>query len=470
MVLQTDDAFGSYAVLLVQAPSIVTLKLSALAGIDPRAALQVVRAVFNASYATLPLVALAWSWLLVRDRDPAMVIWAATGILLLNVVNFSAVSEILLATQLAYPLLLAASLQRPTRFANATILLLTPFILLLHALAAVLLLGLACGMVLRARRLGADARRAWVLAALFAGATAARIALDAWLATDYERSMWGGPLLADYFSAGFETACFLAIALASVLWFGFHRQGRERAVVVVSLTFATLLVGATIHNLTGIRRFDEQPVLLLALLGVTLVAMVFHAIRRQAETQPMSSADWAVFVLLWSAAGAIMTRYALLESFPLKTGATVLIGAVLLVLAAIDNMSDHSPADLRRRKLFVLNAAAVFAVLVLSKAAIWAAATTKLAQIPGSSATACVETDDVAMDWVRRSPGSILNNWSLPTLNLIRARERPASLLLEAGDCERFVQSGEIVVDPWTVLSTRQMPFVFGTDPDARHE
>lgn len=187
MTSQSAVRHHRYPVLLVQAPSIVALKLSAMAGVDPRSTLQVVRAVFNASYATLPLVALAWSWLLVRERDPAMLIWAAAPILLLNVVNFSAVSEILLATQLAFPLLLAASLERPTRFANATILLLTPFILLLHALAAVLLLGLACGMALRARRLGAQARRAWLLAALFAGVTVARLALDAWFATDYEK-------------------------------------------------------------------------------------------------------------------------------------------------------------------------------------------------------------------------------------------------------------------------------------------
>ena len=48
--------------------------------------------------------------------------------------------------------------------------------------------------------------------------------------------------------------------------------------------------------------------------------------------------------------------------------------------------------------------------------------------------------------------------------------DRPLGLLLESGDCERFLQSGEIAVDPWTVLTPRQLPFVFGADPDARHE
>jgi hypothetical protein len=81
-----------------------------------------------------------------------------------------------------------------------------------------------------------------------------------------------------------------------------------------------------------------------------------------------------------------------------------------------------------------------------------------------------VEIDDASMDWVRRSPGAILNNWSLPTLGLVHASMQPPVLLLEHGDCERFARSGEIAVDPWTVLVPRQLPFVFGKLPDARNE
>ena len=300
---------------------------------------------------------------------------------------------------------------------------LVPVILLLHALVAVLFAGLACGMLLRARRLNArDATRARILAVVFGGAALVRLVLDAWLATDYERGMWGGSALVDYFLARFETAFFLASATAGALWFGFRRQGLERAVVIVSMGFTVLTFGTALRNLSeDCAGFDEQPVPVLALLGVTLIAMVVHALRRPTGTQQMSSADRAVLVLLWSAAAAVISRYMLLESFPLKTGATVLIAAVLLVLAALDSTRDHPSFDVRRRELFVLNAAAVFAVLVLCKAAIWDAATTRLAQGLAASAAACVEIDDASMDWVRRSPGAILNNWSLPTLGLVSA-------------------------------------------------
>ena len=471
MTSQSAVRHHRYSMLLVQAPSIVALKLSALADLDPRSALTVVRGIFSLSYAILPLVALAWSWLLVRQRDPAMMLWPVAAILLLNVVNFSGVSEILLATQLAFPLVLAASQRHPSRFANTTILMLVPVILLLHALVAVLYVGLACGMALRARRLSErDASRARLLAALFGGAALIRLVLDAWLATDYERSMWGGSALGDYFSMGFETACFLAVATGSALWFAGRREVLERFIVVVSFGLTALMAWTAFRNLTGPRGLDEQPVQVLVLVGVTLIAMAVHAIRRPGGTKQISSTDRAVFVLLWSAVAAVITRYTLLESFPLKTGATVLIAAALLVLAAFDSTRDHPPIEVRRREHFVLNAAAVFAVLVLCKAAIWAAATARLAQEMAASTVACAEIDDTSMDWVRRSPGAILNNWSLPSLGLVSAPLRPPVLLLEAGDCGRFARSGEIVVDPWTVLTPRQLPFVFGANPDARDE
>jgi len=470
MTSQSAVRHHRYSVLFVQAPSIAAVRLSALADLDPRSALTIVRGVFSFSYAIVPFVALAWSWLLVRRRDPAMMIWPVAAILLLNVVNFSGVSEILLATQLAMPLMLAASQRHPSSLANTTILALVPVILLLHALVAVLFVGLACGMALCARRLNArDARRAWMFSALFGGAALARLVLDAWLATGYERSLWGGPAIADYFMARFATTCFLAIATGSALWFAHRRAVPERAIVAAACGFTALMVWTSLQNLAGLREFDEQPVPLLMLLGAMLIAMTALAVHRHGS-QRLSAADRAMLILPWSAASAIVTHYALLESFPLKTGATALFAAVLLVFTALDSTRDHPPAEMQHRELFVLNAAAIFAVLVLGKAAIWDAATTRLAQYLGASTAACVEIDDASLDWVRRSPGAILNNWSLPTLGLVNAPLQPPVLLLEAGDCDRFARSGEIAVDPWTVLTKQHLPFVFGEGTDARRE
>jgi hypothetical protein len=459
-----------YAVLLLQAPAIAALELSGRAGIDPRTVLPVVSALFRISYALVPFVALAWCWLLVRKHGPGLMLWPATTVLLLNVVNFSGVSEILAATQLAFALLFAAAEPRPTRFGGTTLLVLTPLILMLHALAALLFIGLACGMALHARRLDSRAGRAWALAGAFAFAACVRLALDAWISTDYERGMWTGQALGDYFSAGLETACFLAAATASALWFAASRNGSGRLVTGVSVVLVAVNLALAVQNLTKLIRADEQPLVLLVLIGGAALAMASLAWRAPGVTAQIALADRAVLALPWSAACALMARYTLLGSFPLKTGATVVIAAALIVLAALDAVRDHAPAETQRRGAFVVNAAAVFAVLVLAKAAIWDAANARLEQTLATSTTDCVETSDPSMNWVRRSPGAILNNWSLPSLALVGAPRHPVVLVLEAGDCARFALEGEVVVDPWTVLTRRQLPFVFGTDRVARRE
>jgi hypothetical protein len=470
MTSQSAVRHHRYSALLVQAPSIAALKLSALVDLEPRATLPVVRSLFSFSYAVLPFVALAWSWLLAKTRDPAMMLWPTVTILLLNVVNFSGVSEILLATQLALPLLLAASQRQPSRFSIATVLVLVPVILLLHALVAVLFAGLACGMALRARRLdGREASVAWVHAAVFSGAGFIRVLLDAGFATRYERDLWIGPALVDYFGTNFETSCLLVIATGSALWFAWRREVLERVIVVAGIGLTALMAWTALRNLAGLQASGEQPVALLALLGAVPIAMA-TLVLRGTGTQRASLADRVLLTLLWSAAGTIITRYAVLESFPLKTGATALIAAALLVFAASDSMRDRRPDDLRRREHFALHAGAVFAVLALSKAAIWDAATTRLARELSVRTAVCAEIDDPSMDWVRRSPGAILNNWALPTLGLVSATTLPPVLLLEAGDCARFARSGEIVVDPWTVLTPRQLPFVFGDAKDAHSD
>lgn len=394
-----------YAVLLIQAPSILGLWLAEAAGMDPRSALRLVGAVFNLSYAVVPVIALAWSWLVVRRRDSALMIWAAAPILLLNAVNFSWVSELLIALQLSCPLMLASYQSRRTRFDVATIVILTPIIVLLHALVAVLFIGIAIAMAIRAVRRVAIRRPSLMLAGAFLAAAAIRLMLDAWLLTDYERSMLEGPQLTSYFSARIETVVFLVASAAVTLWFAFCRHA--------------------------------------------------HA-----------NADRAGLILLWIATLMLITKYMALPYFPLKTGMTVIIAAVLIGCAGYDSTRDRMQPDEQRRRAFVINAAAIFAVLLICKAAIWHAANTRLSDTLAASGEKCVEIDDPSLAWLRDSPNTILNNWSLPSLALVSPPRRNPVLLLESGDCARFTRDGEIVVDPWTVLPRHALPFVFGEVPD----
>jgi hypothetical protein len=426
MVSQSAVRHHRYAVLLIQAPSILALRLSDLAGLDPRSALQLVGAVFRLSYAAVPFVALAWSWLLVRRRETGHLLWAATPILLLNAINFSAVSEILLAMQLSCPLMLAAYQRNPTRSDIATIVILTPIIFLLHALVPLLLLGLATGMLIRAGRVAAVRPLSLPLAATFASMAVLRLVLDAWLLTDYERNMLEAAQLAGYFSTRFENAAFLAVATSAALWFAFGRRAEPTTAAAGTLG---------VRPPTDIR---------------------------------LSFADKVALLLPWLAALAVVAGFATLDHFPLKTGTTVVIAAVLFACAGYDTTRDLQPLDVRRRSAFVLSAAGVFALIVLCKAVTWHGATSRLGASLAASGLPCIEIDDPSMHWLRQPPDTILDNWSLPSLVLVSTTlERPA-LLLQAGDCARFAQNGEIVVDPWTVLPARALPFVFGSEPAGR--
>lgn len=426
MTSQSAIRHHRYAVLLIQAPSILVLRLSGLAGLDPRSTLQLVGGVFSLSYAAVPWVALAWSWLLVRRREPGHLLWAATPILLLNVINFSAVSEILLAMQLSCPLMLAAHQRNATRFDIATVVILTPIIFLLHALVPLLLFGLATGMLIRARRVAAVRHLSLLMAGTFATMAVLRLVLDAWLLTDYERDMFEAAQAAGYFATSYENAAFLAVATTAALWFAFGRRAD-------STTAAAGTIG----------------------------------IRPPTDTR-LSLADKAALLLPWIAAVAVVARFATLHHFPLKTGTTVLIAAVLFACAGYDTTRALQPLDVRRRSAFLVSAAGVFAVIVLCKAVTWQAATSRLDESLAASGLPCIEIDDPSMDWLRQPPDTILDNWSLPSLVLVSATLERPTLLLQAGDCARFAQTGEIVVDPWTVLPTRALPFVFGSEAAGR--
>jgi hypothetical protein len=409
-----------HAVLLIQAPSIIGLWLAEAARMDPPAVLRLVGALFNLSYAVVPVIAVAWSWIIVRRRDPALMIWAATPILLLNAVNFSWVSELLLAMQLSCPLMLAAYQSRRTTCDMVTVAILTPIVVMLHALVSVLFIGMAIGMAIRAVRLVALRRSSLMLLGVFLAAAAIRLLLDAWLLTDYERSMLEGPQLTGYFSARIENVAFLVVSAAVTLWFAFSRHPNGS---IKALGTAEAGLPSNLH---------------------------------------VTRADRTGLILLWIATLAVVAKFMDLPYFPLKTGLTVIIAAVLIGFAAFDSTRNHGTSDVQRRRLLVINAAAIFAIVLISKAAIWHAANTRLNETLTATGKECVEIDDPSLDWLRDSPNTILNNWSLPSLVLVSPPRSNRALLLKAGDCARYTRTGEIVVDPWTVLPRPSLPFVFG--------
>jgi hypothetical protein len=160
-----------WSAVLIQAPAIGAQRLLAALHVAPGRALPLVRLAFDLGYATVPLVALGLSWLVVRRcQREELLLWPALVILLVNLVNCSWVSELLIAVELCCPLLLTALLMPRTRMHRLMTAALLPFVWLLHPLVAPLLVTM--GVVVAYARRAARATAAILMLAGLAKAVA----------------------------------------------------------------------------------------------------------------------------------------------------------------------------------------------------------------------------------------------------------------------------------------------------------
>ncbi len=100
--------------------------------------LRVLRVVFGAAYATIPLLALLLSWWIVRKHSPALFVWPSLAICFGTLPGqFGFISEALMVSQLAWPIILAVlcPIQRRTAF---LVLLLAWMVFFSHPLSSVI--------------------------------------------------------------------------------------------------------------------------------------------------------------------------------------------------------------------------------------------------------------------------------------------------------------------------------------------
>ena len=331
-LLMTGSAVRHHraSALAIQLPAIVARHATWNDG-DPSVAL--VRAAFCAGYALVPLTALGLSWGAVRRTRPGLFIWPALGILFVNLVNFSWVSELLIAMQLAWPPLLLAILEpgaARTRIATA---LLLPFVWLLHPLVAVFLATGAAACAYVAWRDPGRRRAASVLAAVHAVAALARVATARTGLTSYESSFLARTELVDYlFVSHWENLVVLGAALAIA---------------------ALVLRGS----------FDARAPATIAI----------------------------------AAAAVLVSQYFVdAHTFPLKTGLVVFVAAAVMLCAAIDACAAASARATPARLDLTVVLAAIFAAVMAAKGLEWQRAVARLAAEPVGAATRCRETDELS--------------------------------------------------------------------------
>jgi hypothetical protein len=386
-------------VYIIQAPSIIALKALSFIGADAYTRLATERLLFSLNYAAVPLVAILLSWLVVRGRQEGLFLWAALIILFVNLVNFSWVSELLIAMQLACPLMLGCFIHPQRAWARALAVALGALIFFLHPLSFLLLLAIGIGSFISGQG-RADARRAaFIAGSLLLTAAALKALLSLWHATDYERSMTQPASMHEYlFITPIENILFLALALALGLNRLLFREGESRQGLSLGIEAGLAAAGC-----------------------VTLVSYYFIG-------------HW---------------------NFPLKTGLALFAAMVLIVFASIDSRRVASPLERRHRLKLALALSFCFAAVIAAKSWVWHRPIEALERTLAAADAMCLERSRSDLDWLDDRPDNIIGNWSLPSLVLVMQMGSPAKYLLEAGDCAALRRSGEVRVDPWTTLSLK---------------
>jgi hypothetical protein len=380
------------------------------------------RLIFSAGYAAVPAVSLAGCWLLVRRRQPALLLFVLLSYLALQL-NFSGVSELLGALLLTWPLVLAMLVLPARRWVVAYALASGPLLLFLHPLAFLLCFGLA---------------------------------LLAWLTgggDDRARRIWR--------RVGFWLA---AHGVVRLLWTAFGLNVYERGRLNAPSALNYLLAETTAQHL---------------LLLVVAVAILLAARTLPARSAPAAGAEPPVRVAAFATGllpvGAIWVgaEFVLGEGITLKSAATFAVGLLAMTVVSWLVLTGRagrcvahgvpSPAPL-------LCGVAVLALL-LAKSTAWWTATRSLQNIVSGTDATCIafgpqEPYGLQWPWMR-----IVDDWATPFTalatrpfvpNLDGRGPQPVALLLSRDGCELLRRTGEVRFTDWLSRPFESVDRAFG--------
>jgi len=388
-------AHGRFPAAVVQMPTVLLAQLEATPS--------QVRLGFTLSYALVPFLTLASCWLVVRRSAPVAFLWPALGIICLNVVNFSGVSEQILATQIGWILLLVALHRGDGIFCW--------LLLLSGALVAVVL-----------HKLGGPP-----------------LALVATALLIPRRS--GG--------ASMVAAAMLALVVAAPIWFFFFPSAYEANLRDQQILFRYLL--------------NARPAEWFWILAVLFFGMTTVAARRFPKGDAVRV--WALPGLgscVVLVAGMWLAGDISVEKAGLKCGPSYLAQLVLMGLAIVDARSPRSSRlSVRAVGWALCLVVASSSAITVQKAWFWSQAAARLEVTLGESTEDCVEVTAPRFDWIGEDPDSIVATWALPSTAL-HYQEPPLTLLLRAGDCAHLRKTGQVRLMRHRALHRARVEQVFG--------
>jgi hypothetical protein len=394
-----------YTALLPQLPTVWAAPL-----VDDAVML---RHLFSLSYVALPLASLLACWLLVRRRAPALMLFPLLWFLL-NLVNFSGVSELLSSLYLSWPLVLAMLLapDRPWTWAYAGVA--APMLAALHPLAFLPAFALA------------------LLAAAIA-----------WL-RPCQRRPWG-----------WLAGLLLVTGLFRLVWTAIGANSYERG---------RLQADSAINYL--MTETPGQHLLLAAvlLLGLLLaLGMLASGRVRDWSLRIARAMAWLLPAIVLLIGLEILNG----EGIKLKSGLSFVVGLVLMGLGSAVVLvpwllrGPEAPTAETRISSRVQIAALIVACMVtllLAKSAAWWTATRGLQNLLGEADTDCITmsaNEPFGLQWPWMV---IIDDWATP-MNalafrpyLVREPERgiePVPLLLRHDRCDIARKTGKVYPTSW---------------------
>ena len=351
----------------------------------------------------MPLLTLASCWLVVRLSAPIAFLWPALGIICLNVVNFSGVSEQIIAAQVGWILLLVALHRGDGAFWRLLLVFGAVVAVVFHKLGGPPLVLIAIALLMTRRSGGA---------ALAAGVM-------------------------------------LTLAVAAPIWFVFFPSAYEANLRDQQILFRYL--------------FAARPAEWLWISTVLFFGMTVLAARRF----PKSDAAWVwvlpgVGSCVVLAAGMWLAGDFLVENAGLKCGPSYLAQLVLMGLAIVDARSPQpSRAGTRAVGWALCLVVASSSAITVQKAWFWSRAVARPEVTLNESTEDCVEVTAPRFDWIREAPDSIVETWALPSTAL-HYQEPPLTLLLRVGDCAHFRETGEVRMMRHRTLRKARVRQAFG--------
>jgi hypothetical protein len=448
---------GRLSVLLFQYPTILLIKTFLRLDVDPLVTLPIVRLAFNLNYAITPFISLLLSWIVVRKKREELFLWAALIILFVNLVNFSWVSELLISVQFVCPLLLAMLQNPKSKTFWALMIFLTPFLFFLHPLVTTIYLVFAVVAVYIAYREPVYRNAATVSAILFLASAIARGIYSFFTMNLYEVSFAASGEISDYFVLSrLENILFLATAVeiaVLVIWsqsiVHSKRWFLEVIPVLVFLHSYVLFLFAAHFLLRG------NLFLLAAVgcLGIAAYVLVWRFLRSKA-IEKIQLLYLMCALLAASASTLLIAQYASAERlFTLKMGLDLFVALLIMFIAAVDSSREVPAYEHILRFNLVLTISTICVCVIVVKSSMWHASVHRLEQALWQTNSSCAEMTSRDFQWLEKSPYTMLNNWSLPSLALVVQDKHPRKALLAQSDCQVLNQSGMIQVDPWSLFS-----------------